>query len=141
MIPTNNEELRNCADCRKIRCECPKTFGIVGPMNTTPEAWEKENVNPIVGYVFHSGRGLGQDNAPASMDWEYLREGTRRINELISQTRSEARIEAWERAKRVMIGLGLAGLVHPATLSEHLDRLIAEEKAKQTQAAPADART
>lgn len=27
MIPSKNETLENCPNCRNIKCECPKTFG------------------------------------------------------------------------------------------------------------------
>lgn len=47
------------------------------------EEFEKNHINPIVGYIFHSAKQLGLDNAPNEMDWRYLKEGTRRIRELV----------------------------------------------------------
>jgi hypothetical protein len=48
-----------------------------------------EQINPIVGYIFHSARQLGSDNAPYSLDWRYLMEGTDRIKKLVQEVRSE----------------------------------------------------
>lgn len=47
------------------------------------EVFVKEKINPIVGFIFHSARQLGIDNAPNSMDMEYLEKGTEKIKALL----------------------------------------------------------
>jgi hypothetical protein len=54
------------------------------------ETFEKEKINPIVGYIFNSAKQLGLENAPNELDWKYLTEGTRRIRELIKEVLDEA---------------------------------------------------
>jgi hypothetical protein len=48
-------------------------------------AFVKEKINPIVGELFHSGWQLGSENAPRSMDWKYLEQGTAKIKALIEE--------------------------------------------------------
>ena len=49
----------------------------------------KDKINPIVGYLFDSGRGAQMAGLPASADWKYLREGTRRIVALLAEMTTE----------------------------------------------------
>ena len=62
-------------------CETAKAMPMID------ENFVKEKINPIVGYLFHSGWQLGNENAPCELDWKYLREGTRQIKELLEQFR------------------------------------------------------
>lgn len=50
---------------------------------TLPEEFVRTKINPIVGYLVHSASGARIAGLPDSADWEYLREGTRMIKELL----------------------------------------------------------
>lgn len=60
----------------------------------TPDEFTRTKINPIVGYLVSSARGAEMCGLPASADWEYLREGTRRIQALMAE--SAAHIAALE---------------------------------------------
>lgn len=60
------------------------------PAWAAKEEWVKENVNPIVGFIFHSAHQLGQMNAAHELDWQYLEEGTARILHVIDQEVAKA---------------------------------------------------
>jgi hypothetical protein len=62
------------------------------------EEFEKEHINPIVGYIFHSAKQLGLENGPNKLDWQYLKEGTRRISELLKSELTQLRAELAEKA-------------------------------------------
>ena len=68
-------------------------------MGMRDEQFIKEKVNPVVGFIFHTARQLGADNAPDSMDMKYLRQGTERVLALIE----DARLAAAERSPWVPI--------------------------------------
>lgn len=53
----------------------------------------KDKINPIVGYLYSSGRGAEMCGLPAEMDWEYLREGTARIKMLLETELDKLRKE------------------------------------------------
>jgi hypothetical protein len=61
------------------------------------EQFIKEKINPVVGFIFHTARQLGAENAPNSMDMEYLRQGTERVKALIEESAALAspRREEW----------------------------------------------
>lgn len=67
---------------------------IVSAEDDVPDEFTRTKINPIVGYLVSSARGAEMCGLPASADWEYLREGTRRIQSLMSE--SAARIAALE---------------------------------------------
>jgi hypothetical protein len=50
------------------------------------EQFIKEKINPVVGFIFHTARQLGAENAPNSMDMEYLRQSTERVKALIEES-------------------------------------------------------
>lgn len=53
------------------------------------EQFIKEKINPVVGFIFNTARQLGMDNAPDSMDMEYLRQGTEKVKALIEESAAE----------------------------------------------------
>lgn len=53
------------------------------------EQFIKEKINPVVGFIFNTARQLGADNAPDSMDMEYLRQGTEKVKALIEESAAE----------------------------------------------------
>lgn len=54
-------------------------------MNKIDEQFIKEKVNPVVGFIYHTARQLGEDHAPNSMDMEYLKQGTEKVCELLRE--------------------------------------------------------
>jgi hypothetical protein len=78
---------------------------------TTPEpknSWkeiERNAINPIVGYLFHSGWQLGSVQAPHSVGLEYLREGTSRIREVLARQIAEAERRTKERIAKTIDGM------------------------------------
>lgn len=67
------------------------------------EQFIKEKINPVVGFIFNTARQLGADNAPDSMDMEYLRQGTEKVRALIEETAAEE-LSAFVRNVKRMVG-------------------------------------
>lgn len=70
------------------------------------EEFIKTKINPIVGYLVHSGRGAEKIGLPDSADWEYLREGTARIKSLLEGELAKAEQENERLRQRILAAAG-----------------------------------
>jgi len=73
---------------------------------TLTEEFIKDKINPIVGYLVHSGRGAAMCGLPDSADWEYLREGTARIKALLESELLKAEQENAKLRQRLLTAAG-----------------------------------
>lgn len=105
--PTAPPEL--CGECGNVRNGTTRA-GKAGSdmrlnrerkMNKIDEQFIKEKVNPVVGFIYHTARQLGEDNAPNSMDMEYLKQGTEKVCQLLIDAGAASRKEVVERIEKL----------------------------------------
>lgn len=76
-----------CGRHLKATSDGRKLARVGGDRVEITDDFKREYINPIVGFIFHSAKQLGLENAPDSMDWPILREGTDRISKLLGGDR------------------------------------------------------